>query len=1000
MTRNIFNPALSEDERIDSLLSQLTIEEKLESLTSGGVVCERLGISMKGVGGEAAHGVEARHDQWNAHEPSITTSFPQPIGMSATWDPELLEQAGEVTGIEARGIEDGQNGQGLSRWAPTVDLERDPRWGRNEEGYGEDATLTGEMAGAYIRGMRGNDPYYIRCGATLKHFYANNTENGRGWKNSTIPPREREELYLEPFRRCIEAGAVGVMTAYNRINGLPGILNPENQKILKDRFGVMHIVSDGGALGLVRNITHQCGTHAESLAQAIHAGVDSMSDGPFLTNPAAREAYELGLLTEADVNRALRNVLRVKLRLGFFDPENPYARYSAADVDTQNARNVSLRMAEESLVLLKNEDGALPMKVSEAKAVTVIGPVADQWYQDWYGGIPPYRKTLLDGIRELCGEGGSPEIHFADGLDRVTLSAAGRPICVDAGQRLILGNPGDEPEVFVREDWGEGRHTFRSSQSGKYLNTSFSDDPDADTGSAYVNKDRAFDWFVLEMFYMEPQPDGGFSFSNRFHAPLFLQERDGETRIMSDPGLKNAAPLYPDAKPLSIHVEEVHDGIKEAISAARKATLNGEPLILALGSCPMVDAKEELDRTSIALPPRAQELLEAVAENHDQIRLVLISNFPYTLGGMEQNPNIRSILWSATGGQDMGTAIANALFGLCAPSGRLPQTWYASDADLPDINDYRIIETGRTYRYFPGKVLWPFGYGLTYSEFKYSDFLVEKIDRGLRLSVVITNTGDVTSDEVVQFYGHSADSRIRQPLRQLIGFCHVHDVEPGESYEVELDIPLSEFELYDVIREKKVLPDGEYTIYAGRHSLDQAVVQKIQIDGDKTLAMIARDLSKRHRADHADSLDGIDLVEGAFGYYAVSVANSQFGVPERIPKKSRHAAVLVYRDCVLPENADSIGFMMKSSEGCEVEVFVGEGRKTTRIGSFKGSTSSHTVSAVFRENSLKEGDPQPTEWPAVWDEIRIPVKLPEGTPKKFTLTLKLHGDVKLLWIKS
>ena len=246
-----WDASLPIEKRLDWLLAEMTIEEKLSCLASSVPDLERLGIPGMNVGGEAAHGVEARNDQNDLKIPEPTTSFVQPIGMSATWDPEMIKKAGEVTGIETRVIYHRHPDRGLSRWAPTIDLERDPRWGRNEEGYGEDPVLTGAMASAYIQGMQGDDPHYLRIASTLKHFYANNVEVGRGWKNSSVDPRNEYELYLEPFRRAIQdGGAEAIMTAYNKINGTPGILNREVQDILKDQYGLKHAVSDGGAMSM------------------------------------------------------------------------------------------------------------------------------------------------------------------------------------------------------------------------------------------------------------------------------------------------------------------------------------------------------------------------------------------------------------------------------------------------------------------------------------------------------------------------------------------------------------------------------------------------------------------------------------------------------------------------------------------------------------------------------------------------------------------------------
>lgn len=286
-----WDASLPIEERLDWLMSAMTMDEKLSCFASKVPDLERLGIPAMSVGGEAAHGVEARNDQNELGEPEVTTSFPQPIGMSATWDRELIRQAGAVTGTEARVIYHRHPDRGLSRWAPTIDLERDPRWGRTEEGYGEDPFLIGEMSSAYIQGMQGDNPHYLRIAATLKHFYGNNTEEGRGWKSSNIDPRNKYELYLEPFRRAIEkGGAEAVMTAYNKINGIPGMLNPEVKAILKEQYGLKHAVCDGGAMELIANYHHYFGLHAETLAAAVKAGVDAMSDDPAVVWQADRKS--------------------------------------------------------------------------------------------------------------------------------------------------------------------------------------------------------------------------------------------------------------------------------------------------------------------------------------------------------------------------------------------------------------------------------------------------------------------------------------------------------------------------------------------------------------------------------------------------------------------------------------------------------------------------------------------------------------------------------------
>lgn len=308
------------EERLTYLINELTLEEKITCLSTGCPDIERLGIKASFMGGEAAHGIEARHDQaFNAGEPEPATAFTQPIGMSGSFDRELIRECGRAVGEEARALFTRNGGGGLCRWAPTVDMERDPRWGRTEEAYGEDPYLTGEMASAYIQGMKGNDPFYIQCGATLKHFYANNIEKDRIRISSSIDMRNKYEYYLEPFRKTIEeGGAEAVMTAYNEINGVPAIVNQEVQEILKDTYGLPgHVVCDGGDFQQTVKDHQYFKTHAETVAYGLKAGVDCFTDDKEVVFQAAREAYEKGLITEEDINRSVRNSFRTRIRLGF-----------------------------------------------------------------------------------------------------------------------------------------------------------------------------------------------------------------------------------------------------------------------------------------------------------------------------------------------------------------------------------------------------------------------------------------------------------------------------------------------------------------------------------------------------------------------------------------------------------------------------------------------------------------------------------------------------------
>lgn len=990
--------SLPVEKRLDWLLAEMTIEEKLGCLSSRVPDIERLGISAMSVGGEAAHGIEGRNDQSDLGAPDISTSFIQPIGMSATWDTELIRKAGMVTGIEGRVIYHRHPDRGLSRWAPTVDLERDPRWGRTEEGYGEDPLLTGEMASAYICGMQGDDPEYLRVAATLKHFYGNNTEAGRGWKNSSIDPRNKMELYLEPFRRCIKQGqAEGIMTAYNKINGIPGVLNKDVQEILKDQYGLTHAVSDGGAMALVAAFHHYYGTDAETIANAIKAGVDAMSDNPLAVEAAAKEAWDLGILTEEDIDRALRNVFRTKLRLGIYDEpvRNPYDAVTEEDIDSPKNRAICRQVSREAIVLLKNEGEMLPLDTkTSGEEIALIGPMADVWYQDWYGGTPPFTRTLKEGMEELL----SKSVELEDGLDRVIFkclcNGVEKAIAIGEDSELVLS---DEPDIFIRQDWGEGSITYRSARTGKYMNTRFypGKDKPENFGMTAADKEAPFDWFVMEIFHELPCDDGRIVLTDRFDFPVQVCE-DGCLRSMR-PG---------EGTPIQIQV--VENGIQKAISLATEK----KTVVLALGCCSTINAKEEIDRSTIELPPDQEALLQAVSAVNPNTLLVLFSNYPYAIRTAQEK--LPAILWCATGAQDMGTAMAETLFGISAPAGRLNMTWYQNDNQLPDINDYDIIKRGRTYRYFDGEVLYPFGYGLTYTSFVYSDLNVVLEDqRKLKVSFNVTNTGNHSSDEVAQVYAIAPVSRVKKPLRQLLGFRRLKNMVPGESRTVELLIPVEELCFYDVISGTLMVEEGCYTVFAGPSSKKDAVSLKVQIPGGKPGM---RDLSRRIRADHYDDYENIELVEGQYGYTAVT------------PADSARKAVLIYRDCQLDEELSALSLHAKSVQGGNIEILI-NGQK---IASWSGDTKTYERNPrpALGEASKVEEIARKATWPPVYanilfrlrDEIEKPAERIQAAPgqvigaaahegsedfeklnlepgQPVTLEIVLKGDIKLCWFK-
>ncbi|RKI42571.1 beta-glucosidase [bacterium D16-51] len=871
----LWDNSLSEEERLDYLLGQLTLEEKFNCLGTGCPAIERLGIPAFSVGGEASHGIQARNDQeYDNGMLSYTTILPNPIGMSATWDEELIKEAGAMAGREARGLYHAGKHKSLSVWAPTVDMERDPRWGRTEEGYGEDPYLTGKMAGAYVEGLQGDDKDYLCCAATLKHFYANNMEEGRVYLSSSIDLRNRHEYYLSPFRRVIrEHHAEGIMTAYNEVNGIPCMLLKEDIRLAK-QWGVGHVVCDGGDVGQTVDFHKYFSRHSETVTAGLEAGVDCFTDDITLVSSAAREAYAHKMITISQIDRALRSHFRVMLRLGLFDRNgtNPYSRIGLKSVDTKENHLLARRVTAESVVLLKNE-GALPLSLDKIRMgkerLAVIGPLSDVWYMDWYSGVPSYKVTPVDGICQMAAEGkegalenrveivseggfkGNIALENGNSVVKLRLKdGTGRYLGVLPDGKTVGAVSGKDAESFQIEFWGDGKVTFRAESSGLLLTTE-DDMPKGQDGRVCAAKKEAFGWFVREIFYLE---DSG---------ELFAW--DGSALQLGEDGVLRKG----QGKSNSILAELVYqkDGIADAVKAAKEA----DRVLLFLGSNPMITCKEEIDRKDIALPEYQERMLRSVCRVNSNVVLVLISSIPFDISWAKEH--IKGILVCASGSMELGNGLADIIFGKKSPAGRLSMTWYASTDGLPPIADYDIIQGKRTYQYYEGEVLYPFGYGLTYSNMEYSSLSVQ-LERctHLLVSLQLTNTGEMATDEVVQIYYHKPDSEVLRPRKTLIAFKRVKDLHPGEKRKASFRISLAELKYFDVISEEMLLEAGEYLIYAGASSEQILLEEKIYLQG---VERRKRDGFLVNKAENFDSAKNHLLHTGHLGYTAVCSMNEK-----------------------------------------------------------------------------------------------------------------------------
>ncbi len=769
----------------------LSLEEKLTVLCGSSKEMESIGLPRFVVGGEAAHGVQARHDQsFDVGEPVYTTVFPNPIGMSATWDKELIRQAGEVTGTEARSLFNEDRHRSLVMWAPTVDMERDPRWGRNEEAYGEDPYLTSRMAGSYILGMAGEDPDYVRCGATLKHFFANNVEQDRSLSDSIIPGHLKENYYLKVFNEIIDyAQPLAVMTSYNFVNGEACTFSSELTNIV-DRL--THVTCDGGALSLSVTMQKSAADFPEAVAKAIKAGVDNFPDDAVTIRDAARKALDLGLLTEEELDKAVTNKLTAYSILGLLKPDKaPFKKtdgYDMSAVDTKNARMLSRSVSAESIVMLKN-DGLCPLE--KGAGVKLVGPFADRCPLDWYGGINGTQVTSADGLKAVFDAGSAESlmpyvrIRLEDG------SYAG----IDRNDNNKAVSTGlDNAEVFRLMLWDDCRVTLRATSVNKLLTTRKPDskiinsEEAADSFELFATADEAFSWFANEAFILQDER-GETVRTDEEHALFFYED----ARIK---GMGNV-----DGR-IKLRFETVR-GLDELIRGC--GIEKDDTLIACFGLHPIVNCKEERDRTSIELPPFQRAVLSKLTEFSEHIVLLLCANAPLAVAKEHQAKEIRSIFWVPFGSEEYGNAVADVLTGDVSPSGRLPQTWYSSDLQLASIDDYDIEKSGMTYLYMKDKPLYRFGYGLSYTEF--SQELVEVYsgedvtgeakpsagDGGRSVAVRVKNIGGRTADEVVQVYVNSEgayrlyDDELPQGF-SLCGFERVRGLEPGAQTTVNVSI--------------------------------------------------------------------------------------------------------------------------------------------------------------------------------------------------------------------
>jgi len=799
--------SLSFDERARSMLEELTLEEKLLLIHTRMAEIPRLGLKAFGIGGEVARGFVCRGNDFGELP---TTVFPEPFGMAATFDTNIMKAVGEVTGSEVR-IYNKKGKASLCVWGPTVDLERDPRWGRNEEAYGEDPCLAGTMTAAFCKGMYGRNEKYARVIPTLKHFYANNHEEDRGVDNAVIPTRLKYDYYLRAFEKPVREGnAYSLMTSYNEINGIEALCNPEVQNVCKDKWGLLFAVTDGGDfIDNVQRHRHDK-THVDAIAKVYkHHGADIMTDHEAIVTDAAREALQRGLISEADIDKALFGVLKARLMLGEFDEDCPYNTVDESMLCCEEYAKIAEKAAEKSVILLKNSHGVLPL--SKDDRVAVIGYHADMNFRDWYTGYSEDKSTILDSIKARLG---SDNVVYESGNDIIALrnSATGFYYSVDEDGTLVCDSATlNEACLFELFEWGDGAISMKSKFNGKFL---------TDNSGIKCTANEPYGWFVKEKFSLE-----------RIGSDCLLRNwQDRFVEMDSHHQLCVSTALKP-SKSAVFHIELFSSGCDRV----RRIATEAHNIVYFCGNNPLINARETMDRKHLELPEKQQAILDTVLKINPNSVLFLVSGYPYAI----RNDKASAIMHTTHAGPAMGKAVCATLFGDISPAGRCPVTWYSSHKELCDIKDYNIIRTGSTYLYYDGEPLFPFGYGLSYTAFRYSAIRCEKksylADEKISISFEIENIGGRDGEEVVQLYVSYPKLPLTMPKKQLKAFSRVF-VPRGEAVTVTMEINAADLAVWNPNTRDYSVFSGAYELQVGSSSADirrtfEAHVSGVEYEG-------------------------------------------------------------------------------------------------------------------------------------------------------------------------
>jgi beta-glucosidase len=850
------NSSLPAEQRAADLVHRMTVEEKVTQLVNQSRAIPRLNVPAYNWWSEALHGVAS----------SGTTEFPEPVGLAATFDSDAIRRMAIAIGIEGRikraqfdraGHSRAQ--EGLDFWAPNINIFRDPRWGRGQETYGEDPFLTARMGVAFVTGMQGDDPKYYRAIATPKHYAVHSgPEPTRHTSDVKVSKHDELDTYLPAFRATVTEGKAGsVMCAYNSVNGQPACINEFLlQDQLRGKWNFQgYVVSDCAAIINIFQDHHFTKTQPEASALAVQRGMDNecLNYGDIKDDRDYKpylDAYKQGFLKESDIDNALIRLFTARMKLGMFDPPEmvPYTKIEEKELDSSAHRELARVIASESMVLLKN-DGTLPLKKSRLK-FAVVGPLADQtrYLLGNYNGRPTHTVSVLDGIK---AEFPDAQITFVPGTQFLRNEGDVVPASFFT---TLEGQPGLTAEFSTGEMFGVQRTVLAARQVNNI--DLKADDIPQEASAEYPLR---VEWSG----FLTPTETGDYTVGVRLEAGFARVQLDGKPIAQGWAGSNDG----PQVKAGHVHLEQgkkvylkvgYGQGSAGPVSAqliwskydpktspeAIQSAKNADVVVLVLGITSELEGEEMPvneegfkggDRTSIDLPKPEEDLLETVAATGKPVILVLANGSALAVNWAQEHAN--AILESWYAGEEGGTAVAQTLSGKNNPAGRLPVTFYTGIEQLPPFEDYAM--RGRTYRYFEGKPLYPFGYGLSYTKFSYRGLRLPKepIKAGDPLSaeVTVTNTGKCEGDEVVQLY-ISFPNVPGAPLRALRGLKRVH-LKQGESQKVRFELSDRDLSMVTEAGEP-IIAEGRYlaSIGGGQPNTGApALAGTFEVKGAKTL---------------------------------------------------------------------------------------------------------------------------------------------------------------------